>query len=31
MDIDSTEPRKDDLRIVLKTLGFDFDEINKDI
>lgn len=29
MSIDATEPRKDDLRIVLKTLGFDFNGIYK--
>jgi hypothetical protein len=27
MSIDASDPRKDDLRIVLKDLGFDFDEI----
>jgi len=27
MSIDDSDPRKDDLRIVMKELGFDFDEI----
>jgi hypothetical protein len=31
MNIDYSDPRKDDLRIILKTLGFDFDEIYKNI
>ena len=30
MSIDASNPRKDDLRIVLKDLGFNFDEINSD-
>ena len=28
MSIDDSDPRKDDLRIVMKDLGFDFDEIH---
>jgi hypothetical protein len=29
MSIDDSDPRKDDLRIVMKDLGFDFDEIHR--
>jgi hypothetical protein len=28
MSVDDSDPRKDDLRVVLKELGFDFDEIH---
>jgi len=31
MSVDDSNPRKDDLRIVMKELGFDFDEINHNI
>jgi hypothetical protein len=31
MSIDDSDPRKDDLRIVLKDLGFDFDEIYSEL
>jgi hypothetical protein len=30
MSIDDSDPRKDDLCIVMKDLGFDFDEIHRD-
>jgi hypothetical protein len=29
MSIDDSDPRKDDLRVVMKELGFDFDEIHQ--
>ena len=31
MSIDDSDPRKDDLRIVMKDLGFDFDEIGSSL
>jgi hypothetical protein len=31
MSIDDSDPRKDDLRIVMKELGFDFDEIHSEL
>jgi len=31
MSIDDSDPRKDDLRIVMKELGFDFDEIHRNL
>ena len=31
LSIDCTEMRKDDLRVVLKDLGFDFDDIHSKI
>ena len=31
MSIDGSDPRKDDLRIVMKEMGFDFDEIHRDL
>jgi len=31
MSIDDSDPRKDDLRIVMKELGFDFDEIHQSV
>jgi len=31
MSIDDSDPRKDDLRIVMKDLGFDFDEIHRSL
>ena len=31
MSIDGSDPRKDDLRIVMKELGFDFDEIHRNL
>jgi len=31
MSIDGSDPRKDDLRLVMKELGFDFDEIHRNL
>jgi len=31
MSIDDSDPRKDDLRVVMKELGFDFDEIHHNL
>jgi hypothetical protein len=31
MSVDDSDPRKDDLRIVMKELGFDFDEIHHNL
>jgi hypothetical protein len=31
MSMDDSDPRKDDLRIVMKELGFDFDEIHRNL
>jgi hypothetical protein len=31
LSIDSTEVRKDDLRVVLKDLGYDFDDIHRNV
>jgi len=31
MSVDDSDPRKDDLRIVMKDLGFDFDEIHSSL
>ena len=31
MSIDDSDPRKDDLRIVMKDMGFDFDEIHRNL
>lgn len=31
MNIDDSNPRKDDLRVVMKELGFDFDEIHRNL
>jgi hypothetical protein len=31
MSIDDSDPREDDLRIVMKDLGFDFDEIHRNL
>ena len=31
MNLDGSNPRKEDLRVVLKRVGFDFDKIHKEL